>query len=241
MAKSVSSHKWLKEHKADHYYRRAKKEGYRARSAYKLSQLNGKYRLIKPGMTVIDLGAAPGGWLQMITSLVGEEGLVIGVDLKGIKPIEGVTFIKGDMTSKGTLKRVLEVVGSRELDVVCSDMSPDITGNYTMDQARSVHLCEMALGLARKVLKKDGALVMKIFQGEDFHKFLGTVKQQFRHVVCHTPPASRKASSELYIVAKRFRGKRTVPKAESRAEPVEGPEDDEGEGVAKEQQFEDEK
>ena len=206
MAKKGASRKWLKEHKADHYYRKAKKDGYRARSAFKLTQLNRKFSIIKPGMKVIDLGCAPGGWLQVIKELVGEEGMVIGVDLLGIRPMEGITFIKGDMTSEATLERVLEAVGGERFDVVCSDMSPEISGNYSMDQARSVHLSEMTLQLAEKVLRKRGDCVMKIFQGEDFPPFLEIVKKHFRSVSCHTPPASRKASSELFIVAKKYRG-----------------------------------
>lgn len=215
MVKSSSSKKWLKQHKADPYYRKAKKDGFRARSAFKLKQLSNKYRLIKPGLRVIDLGAAPGGWLQIIKELVGEEGTVIGVDLKGIKPIEGVTFIKGDMTKDRTLERVMAATGGERFDLVCSDMSPDISGHYSMDQARSVHLCEMALELAEKVLKKDGDLLMKIFQGEDFPEFLAKVKPRFRKVTCHTPPASRKASSETYIVAKGFKGGAVVEEEDS--------------------------
>ena len=206
MGKSGASRKWLKEHKADHYYRKAKKEGYRARSAFKLQQINRKFRIIKPGMKVIDLGCAPGGWLQIIREVVGEEGTVIGVDLLGIRPVEGVTFIKGDMTSETTLERVLEAVGGEKFDAVCSDMSPDISGNYSMDQARSVFLSEMTLQLAEKVLKKRGSCLLKVFQGEDFPPFLEIVKKHFRTVTCHSPPASRKASSELYIVAKGYKG-----------------------------------
>jgi len=206
MAKKGASKKWLKEHKADHYYKKAKKDGYRARSAFKLKQLNRKFNVIGQGMKVIDLGCAPGGWLQVLLEMVGEEGTVIGVDLLGIRPMDGVTFIKGDMTSEVTLKRVLDAVGGEKFDVVCSDMSPDISGNYSMDQARSVHLCEMTLTLAEKVLRKGGNCVLKIFQGEDFPPFLEIVKQRFRSVTCHTPPASRKASSELFIVAMKYRG-----------------------------------
>jgi 23S rRNA (uridine2552-2'-O)-methyltransferase len=206
MVKSSSSRDWIQTHKADSYYKKAKKEGYRARSAYKLEQLSKKYKLIKAGNKVIDLGSAPGSWLQILQELVGEKGIVIGVDLKGIKPIEGVNFIKGDMLQNKTLKRVMAATEGEPFDVVCSDMSPDISGHYSMDQARSVHLCEMALELAEKVLRHDGNLIMKIFQGEDFPEFLAKVKPRFKSVNCHTPPASRKISSETYIVAKKFRG-----------------------------------
>jgi len=199
------SKKWLREHKADHFYRQAKKEGYRARSAFKLKQINKRFHVLKRGQMVIDLGCAPGGWLQVMREVVGEEGTVIGVDIKGITPLEGVIFIKGDITSEETIKRIVEIVGGRKLDVLCSDMSPDISGNYSLDQARSIYLCEIALSLSRQLLKRGGACILKVFQGEDFPSFLNSIKKEFLTVKCFTPQASRKASSETYIIAKGFK------------------------------------
>jgi len=199
------SKKWLREHKADHFYRQAKKEGYRARSAFKLKQINKRFHVLKRGQMVIELGCAPGGWLQVMREVVGEEGTVIGVDIKGITPLEGVIFIKGDITSEETIKRIVEIVGGRKLDVLCSDMSPDISGNYSLDQARSIYLCEIALSLSRQLLKRGGACILKVFQGEDFPSFLNSIKKEFLTVKCFTPQASRKASSETYIIAKGFK------------------------------------
>jgi 23S rRNA (uridine2552-2'-O)-methyltransferase len=198
--------RWYKDKKREHFYKKAKNQGYRARSAYKLKQIQRKFHVIRKGDKVVDLGAAPGGWSQVAKEIVGEEGLVVGIDLSYVKPLEDVVFLKGDMTEKDSLDRVVEVVGDSKVDVVLSDMSPDITGNYSMDQARSVYLCEKALDASKVILKPGGFFVCKIFEGEDLKSFVKKVKSCFSSVRRFNPPASRKSSSEVYIVAKGFEG-----------------------------------
>ena len=197
--------RWYKDKKREHFYKKAKNQGYRARSAYKLKQIQRKFHVIKKGDKVVDLGAAPGGWSQVAKEIVGEEGLVVGIDLSFIKPLEDVVFLKGDMTEKDSLDRVVEVVGDSKVDVVLSDMSPDITGNYSMDQARSVYLSEKALDAANVILKENGCFVCKVFEGEDLKSFMKKFKNCFSSVRRFNPRASRKSSSEVYVVAKGFK------------------------------------
>ncbi len=198
------SKRWISEKKKEHYYRQAKKTGYRARSAYKLKQINDKHHVISAGDVVIDLGSAPGGWSQVAKEIVGENGRVVGVDITGIEPIEGVIFIRGDAKKQETKKKILEVAG--RADVVISDMSPNITGHYSMDHARSVDLAEFALEIACSTLKKGGNLVVKVFQGDMFKQYFDGVKNKFRFVKGHSPSASRKSSSEIYVVARGYFG-----------------------------------
>lgn len=198
--------RWYKEKKSEHFYKKAKKEGYRARSAYKLKQIQKKYRILNKGDTVLDLGAAPGGWSQIVKKIVGENGKVIGIDLSSIKPIDGIVFLKGDMTEESSLEEIKDVIGKdQKADVVLSDMSPDITGNYSMDQARSIYLCEKALDTAKIFLKKDGFFVCKVFEGEDFKGFVDNVLQSFKSVKRFSPSASRKSSSEIYLIGKYYK------------------------------------
>ena len=200
--------RWYSEKKREHYYKQAKKSGYRARSAYKLNQIQKKFKILKPNDFVVDIGAAPGGWSQVASNLVGEKGKVIGVDLLAIKPLENVVFIKGDMTKDETIESIREIVDTEKVDVVISDMSPNISGNYSMDQARSVFLCMQAFKTAEVLLKKDGCFACKIFEGEDIKEFIEKIKSCFKTVKVFSPPASRKSSSEIYIIAKYFdRGK----------------------------------
>jgi len=191
--------------KKDGYYRKAKAEGYRSRATYKLKQIDGKFRIIRPGDIVIDLGAAPGGWSQVAVELAGP-GNVLAADIRTMEPIEGVLFVRADVTTEDFLRQVAE--WNENVDVVLSDMSPDITGHYSMDQARSVHMAEWALEVARKVLKPGGNSVVKVFQGDIFPHVLAEYRTAFSTVKCHSPQASRKASSEVYIVAKGFKGRR---------------------------------
>jgi 23S rRNA (uridine2552-2'-O)-methyltransferase len=196
------SKKWISDRKHDGYYKKAKKEGYRARSSYKLDQINTRYNLIKAGDTVLDLGAAPGGWSQVALEIVGPQGKVVGVDIQGIKPIDNVIFIKGDLTKPETLQKILETVTS--VDVVVSDMSPNITGNYSMDHARSIALAETAFDVARKLMRKSGNFVVKVFQGDLFPDFQKQVEATFGFTKAHAPKASRKQSSEIYLIGKGF-------------------------------------
>lgn len=201
------STRWYKEKKNEHYYKQAKKDGYRARSAYKLKQIQKKFNVIKNGDMVVDLGAAPGGWSQVAKEYVGVTGEVVGVDILPINPIEDVNFIKGDMREDRNIKKIKELMKRNTSDVVLSDMSPDISGNYDVDQARSVYLCEQALKTCESVLRQGGNFVCKIFKGRDLPGFLKEVKDNFKNVNQFSPKASRKSSSEDYIVAKHYNKK----------------------------------
>jgi len=196
--------RWYKEKKREHYYKKAKQTGYRARSAFKLLQINNKFNIIKKNDLVIDLGAAPGGWSQVAKQIVGENGTVVGIDLSSIKAIQGIVFLQGDMTQEESISRLRKVIGDREVDVIISDMSPNISGNYSIDQACSVFLCEQALKTAKILLKKNGNFICKIFEGEDLKDILEKIKSMFITIKQFNPPASRKTSSEVYIIAKSF-------------------------------------
>ena len=194
------SKRWYKEHKKEHYYRTAKKLKYRSRAVFKLKHINEKFSVIRKGDNVVDLGAAPGGWSQIALEMVGDGGKIVGVDLDHITPMDGVIFIKGDMREDGTVDKVF---GEMEVaDVVISDMSPNISGIYSLDQARSYELAMCTLAFSRKVLKHGGNMVTKIFEGEDFTTFLGNAKKEFRFVKPFSPKASRSTSSEMYVVCK---------------------------------------
>lgn len=210
------SKKWLRERSKDFWYRLAKKEGWRSRASFKLMQLDEKHEIFYEGMRVVDLGAAPGGWSQVATELVGPEGKVVGVDLDKIEPMEGVTFLRGDMTSPDTVARTMQAIEG-VADVVISDMSPNISGAYTTDHARSIFLVESALGFAEKVLAKDGTFVCKVFEGDMFPNLLHKVRQRFDDVRVDHPPASRSSSSEVYVIAKAFKGpgKYAAPKEDA--------------------------
>ena len=197
------SDRWLAERKREHYYRLAKKLNYRSRASFKLAQIDEKFHIFREGDAVTDLGAAPGGWLQIAKERVGETGKVVGVDLQKIEPLEGVQTIRGDMLKPETAEKLKELLGGKA-DVVISDMSPNISGSYCMDHARSVELCTYALNFARQVLKPKGNLVMKIFEGDMMKGFLNDVRSSFQNVKLHSPKASRDSSSEIYIIATGF-------------------------------------
>ncbi|MBE0523293.1 MAG: TRAM domain-containing protein [Methanosarcinales archaeon] len=186
----------------DYFYHKAKNEGYRSRASYKLRQINEKHQIIKPGDSVVDLGAAPGGWLQMAKELSG--GRVVGVDLQKIDPIEGVETMKGDITSEKTLKRIEEIIGEQGADAVICDAAPNLTGNWSLDHGRSIDLCQSALNLATQLLMPGGNFVVKVFQGDLFKDFLDEVKEHFVYVRSYTPKASRKQSAEIYVIGKKF-------------------------------------
>lgn len=194
--------RWYTEKKKEHYYKEAKRVGYRARSAFKLEQIQDKFRIIKKGDVVVDLGAAPGGWSQVAKELVGDQGTVLGIDLSRIRPIPGVTFLQGDLTEDSTIEKIKQIIGDQKVDTVLSDMSPNISGNYSVDQARSVYLCEHALKLAELLLKTGGNFICKVFEGEDLQDFIKKADKIFKTVKQFSPPASRKSSSETYIIAR---------------------------------------
>jgi 23S rRNA (uridine2552-2'-O)-methyltransferase len=190
----------------DEYYNRAKQEGYRSRAAYKLKQIDADAGLFGEGNTVVDLGAAPGGWLQVASEAVGEAGTVVGVDLQRIDPIDGVETVRGDMTDEETREEIVDRVG--EADVVLSDMAPDMTGEYSLDHARSVYLARMAFETALELLAPGGDFVAKVFEGPDTDDLRSDVDAEFEYVRTIHPEASRDASSELFLVAK---GRLTAP------------------------------
>lgn len=189
----------------DHYYNKSKQEGYRSRAAYKLQQLDETADLFSPGDTVVDLGAAPGGWLQVAAEAVGPSGRVIGVDLQRIKPFEDIDVetVRGDMTDPETKDAVREVAGG-DVDVVLSDMAPNMTGEYSVDHARSIHLAEQALETALDLLVTGGDLAIKVFDGRDFAEFRATVEGDFEYARTIRPDASRDSSSEVYVVGKGY-------------------------------------
>ena len=207
MAKKRSSSKaWLREHREDPYVQQAQREGYRSRACYKLIELQEKDRLIRPGMTVIDLGSAPGGWSQVAAELVGRRGRVIASDILPMDGIADVVFIQGDFTEEEVLRCILDAVGDVPVDLVMSDMAPNMSGMNAVDQPRSIYLVELALELARQILAPGGCFVAKVFQGEGFDELIREARGLFRQVSTRKPQASRARSREVYLVAKDFRG-----------------------------------
>jgi 23S rRNA (uridine2552-2'-O)-methyltransferase len=202
MARSKSSGRWLAEHFDDPYVKQAQQQGLRSRAAFKLLELQEKYRLIRPGMTVVDLGAAPGGWCQVARPLVGSRGRVIALDILPMDPVPGVEFIRGDFTEDDPLQALKRVLGGGEADLVLSDMAPNMSGMATVDQARAMYLAELALEFARAHLKPGGDLVVKLFQGADFDGFVREVRSLFGKVQVIKPKASRARSNEVYLLAR---------------------------------------
>jgi 23S rRNA (uridine2552-2'-O)-methyltransferase len=188
----------------DHYYNKAKQEGYRSRAAYKLKQLDDEVGLFGPGNTVVDLGAAPGGWLQAAAEAVGPQGTVVGVDLQRIRPVDrdNVETVRGDMTDEETKAELRDRIGDRGADVVVSDMAPNMTGEYSLDHARSVHLARQAFEVATDLLDTGGDFAVKVFEGPDLERLREDVEAEFQYVRTIHPDASRDESSELYLVGK---------------------------------------
>jgi 23S rRNA (uridine2552-2'-O)-methyltransferase len=195
--------RWLHTRRSDYYYKKAKQMDYRSRAAFKLKQIDSRFHLFRKGYRVADLGAAPGGWLQIAKEAVGPSGKVVGVDLQTIPPIDGVETIRGDLRKEETVGRLLQVLGG-EADVLLSDMSPNISGNYSTDHARSVGLVETALGIAKVTLRPGGSFVAKVFEGDMIGDLRRVVESCFKEVRLHSPKASRSSSSEIYIVARGF-------------------------------------
>ncbi|MBT6115737.1 MAG: 23S rRNA (uridine(2552)-2'-O)-methyltransferase RlmE [Porticoccaceae bacterium] len=201
MAKS-KNRSWIKQHVKDPYVQMSQKDGYRSRASYKLLEIIEKDRLIRPGMTVVDLGAAPGGWSQVAMDLVGHEGRVHALDLLPMDGIAGVDFILGDFTEDEILHELLALIDKRPVDLVISDMAPNLTGSKAVDQPSSIYLVELAVDLACKVMKPEGVFIAKLFQGEGFDEFVRHVRTLFNTVSMRKPDASRSKSREVYMVAK---------------------------------------
>jgi len=202
MARSKSSKKWLAEHFDDHYVRLAQQKGLRSRSAFKLLELQEKYKLVKPGMVVVDLGAAPGGWCQVVWPLTGESGRVFALDVLDMDPIHGVEFIHGDFTEDKALEQLEAALEGQEVDLVLSDMAPNMSGMATIDQAKAMYLAELALEFVKSHLKSGGDFVVKLFQGTDFDRYVREVRSLFDKVVVRKPKASRPRSREVYALAR---------------------------------------
>ncbi|PHN46347.1 23S rRNA (uridine(2552)-2'-O)-methyltransferase RlmE [Pseudomonas amygdali] len=206
MARSKTSHNWLKEHFDDKYVKMAQKDGYRSRASYKLLEIQEKDKLIRPGMTVIDLGAAPGGWSQVTSRLIGGQGRLIASDILEMDSIPDVTFILGDFTEDKILEQILEAVGNTQVDLVISDMAPNMSGLSAVDMPRAMFLCELALDLAGRVLRPGGDFLIKVFQGEGFDIYHKDIRKLFDKVQMRKPSSSRDRSREQYLLARGFRG-----------------------------------
>ncbi|MFI3046971.1 23S rRNA (uridine(2552)-2'-O)-methyltransferase RlmE [Pseudomonas coronafaciens] len=206
MARSKTSHNWLKEHFDDKYVKMAQKDGYRSRASYKLLEIQEKDKIIRPGMTAIDLGAAPGGWSQVTSRLIGGQGRLIASDILEMDSIPDVTFIQGDFTEDAILEQILEAVGNTQVDLVISDMAPNMSGLSAVDMPRAMFLCELALDLAGRVLRPGGDFLIKVFQGEGFDVYHKDIRKLFDKVQMRKPSSSRDRSREQYLLARGFRG-----------------------------------
>ena len=209
--RSTSSKKWLKRHVNDPYVQRSKKEGYRARSAYKLIEIDARDKLLRAGLIVVDLGAAPGGWSQVIAKKVGEAGRVVAIDLLEMQPVAGVTFVQGNFATRKGMEAVEGALAGRKADLVLSDMSPNITGIPMTDQARTMDLAELARDFALMHLQSDGALLIKIFQGSGYDEYFQSLRRAFRKVGVRKPDASRDESAELYLLARGLKNTQVPP------------------------------
>jgi len=210
MAKSKSSKGWLKEHFDDEYVRRSQQDGYRSRAIYKLIEIDKKDRLVKPGMTIIDLGAAPGGWSEYCVKKLGKKGNMIALDILPMEPIDRVNIITGDFREESVFDELMTVINSsaavnKKVDLVISDMAPNISGMGSVDMPRAYYLCDLALDLARQVLSPGGGLLVKLFQGEGFEEYNKELKASFSKVVMRKPKASRPRSREIYALATGFK------------------------------------
>jgi len=198
---SASSKRWLTEHFNDHYVQKAQKQGKRSRAFFKLDEIQQKDKLIKPGMTLVDLGAAPGGWSQLASELVGDAGQVIACDILPMDSIVGVDFLQGDFRDEAVLTALLNRIDGNNVDIVLSDMAPNLSGNAAVDQAGSMYLCELALDMCHQVLKPGGNFVIKVFQGEGFDNYLRALRDSFTTIKTRKPDSSRSRSREVYLVA----------------------------------------
>lgn len=203
-SRSKTSGRWLQEHFDDEYVKKAQQDGYRSRAVYKLLEIDEKDRLLRPGMTVVDLGAAPGGWSEVAAQRVGEKGRVIALDILSMDSLPGVTFIQGDFRDEEPYNALLEVLDGSPVDLVMSDMAPNISGMKGVDQPRAMYLAELALELARNVLKPGGGLLIKVFNGEGLDAFKRELRKEFDQIIVRKPKASRPRSAEIYLLARGY-------------------------------------
>ncbi|VAW73531.1 23S rRNA (uridine(2552)-2'-O)-methyltransferase, partial [hydrothermal vent metagenome] len=200
--RSKSSHRWLREHFDDEYVKKAQREGYRSRAVYKLDEIQAKDRILKPGMSLVDLGAAPGGWSQYALELIGRKGVVVAVDILPMKPLPGVVFVEGDFREQSVLDELLVLLEGRKIDLVMSDIAPNISGMDAVDQPRAMYLAELTVDFADRVLRPGGDLLVKLFQGEGFDALLKELKKHYNQVFMRKPKASRPRSREVYALAR---------------------------------------
>ncbi|WP_068545357.1 23S rRNA (uridine(2552)-2'-O)-methyltransferase RlmE [Thalassotalea crassostreae] len=200
-SRTVSSQRWMQEHFDDEYVKKAQKLGLRSRAVFKIEEINNKDKLIKKGMNVVDLGAAPGGWSEYAVKVLGDEGMVVACDILPMEPLPGVAFLQGDFREDAVLDALLDKIGGRNVDLVMSDMAHNFSGNEATDQARNMYLVELALDMCHQVLKKNGAFVVKVFQGDGFEQFMKDCRASFTTVKTRKPESSRARSREVYIVA----------------------------------------
>lgn len=208
MSRSKSSKGWLREHFDDEFVRRSRQEGYRSRASYKLLGIHDRDRLFRPGMTVVDLGAAPGGWSQVAEPLVKPGGRVVASDILPMDPVPGVDFIQGDFTEDECFQRILTQLGGSPVGIVISDMAPNISGMKEIDQPRAMHLLELATDFADNTLTAGGTLLMKVFQGQGFEELMRDLRQRYDTVATRKPEASRARSREVFLLCRGFRGTR---------------------------------
>ena len=205
MVHSKSSKKWLEERAKDKYVKKSKQAGYRSRASFKLLEIQEKDNVIKPGMTVVDLGCAPGGWSQVAKNLVGDKGIVLASDILPMTPIPGVRFIQGDFTDDSVFEDLIGSIKGESADLVISDMAPNITGIRAVDQPASIHLAELALDFARSILGEGAYFLVKVFEGEGISEFKRLLSSEFEKVKVRKPKASRSRSREIYLLAEKFR------------------------------------
>jgi len=206
MSKSKSSGRWLREHFSDEYVIKSQKEGYRSRASYKLKEIDDRDKLLKPGNLVVDLGSAPGGWSQVAAERVGHNGRVIASDILLMDGLADVEFIQGDFTKEAVFDRILDAINGEPVDLVISDMAPNMSGMKAVDQPRAMYLAELAYDMALKVLRPGGSFVTKIFMGEGFDQYMKDARINFEKVLTRKPDSSRARSPEVYLVAKKFKG-----------------------------------
>ncbi|QIW09554.1 SAM-dependent methyltransferase [Francisella sp. LA112445] len=206
MSKASNTKRWMQDHTSDFYVKQANKLGYRSRASFKILEIQDKYKIFKPNTFVVDLGAAPGGWSEQIVKYIGNNSKLIALDLLEMAPIAGVDFIQGDFSSDETYEKLNDLVNGQKIDCIVSDMAPNLSGNKTSDQAKSIYLLELALDFANTNLKNNGIFVAKVFQGQGSDEYLKLVKESFTKVIQFKPKSSRPKSREFYIVATGFKG-----------------------------------